>query len=182
MRAEDVYLALATPHSCSSAAHGAAMLPFAPESTKRWFGEWPAQSTCGCKLLMLPKTCIAYLWSLWVYLSIVFWNGQRGLAGVEGWLQVPEPTVSTVPFYLQQVYRQRVTHAYMVIMTLRGTCISSLLVFLLGQQGHRSGGKSGAASQPIRKQQLSLQAALALLFGLLWYFILYMVDTGHKYI
>lgn len=59
-------------------------------------------------------------------------------------------------------------------MTLRGTCISSLLVFLLGQQGHRSGRESGAASQPFRK---SLQAALSLLFGLA--LILSLVYSGH---
>ena len=65
----------------------------------------------------------------------------------------------------------------MVMMTLRGTRISSLLDFLLGQQGHTSGGKSGAASQPFRKHQLSLQAALSLLFGLA--LILSLVSSGH---
>lgn len=53
----------------------------------------------------------------------------------------------------------------MVMMAHGGTQIFSLLVFLLGQQGHRSGGKSGTASQPFRKQQLPLQAALSLIWA-----------------
>lgn len=66
MRPEGVCPAPTTSRPCSSAGGGATMLPVAPGSSERGFGEWSAQSVCGCvcKLLTLPKICILCLISL----------------------------------------------------------------------------------------------------------------------
>lgn len=134
---------------------------------------WVAAASCQDGLvsyLVLPEAGIPHLQSS-LSLSLVLQDGQRGLCtrccwGKDSWhscwrWRARSPVAfSTFTSRVNQGMSDGGTR------TFRGTPASSLLVFLLGRWGDRSGGKSGAATWLFRNQQLSLQGSLSLPDGL----------------